>query len=405
MRSRRSAGLWLVLLLALGACASEVPSNDLVLWHTYRGQEQVTFDAVIADYNRAHPEAPIRAQAIPYDPFIDKVTISVPRGQGPDLFVGPHNTIGTWVEKGVLEPLTGRVTTAELDVYLPESVRALVYRKNLYGLPLTFKTLVMFYNKALLPEPPATMEALVPKLAALQADPGRGKRFGLVYQAGGLYFHAMWVHAFGGTLFDAAHRPAFDTPAQRAALDFVRGLHQDAGVLPSGVNGFMVTSLFNEGNAAVVFNGPWFAAEIGKGVDYGMAPIPTVQGRHPAPFLGVEAVFIAKHSQRKAAALDAARYLAGAASAKRRMDEAGQTVCHAATLAEGATRSAALRVYMQQAEHSVLMDASPEMQLLWGPADIAIAAGIFVRDADLSAELARAQTKMLEALSNAEAPR
>jgi hypothetical protein len=34
----------------------------------------------------------------------------------------------------------------------------------------------------------------------------------------------MWIHAFGGQVFDAEHKPAFDTPEQLAALDYVRGL-------------------------------------------------------------------------------------------------------------------------------------------------------------------------------------
>jgi arabinogalactan oligomer/maltooligosaccharide transport system substrate-binding protein len=85
----------------------------------------------------------------------------------------------------VLEPLSGKVDGETLKQFVPEAVKAMVYRKNLYGLPMAFKSLVMFYNKKLLPEPPATMEDLVAKVNALQTD----ERYVIVYQAGGLYFH------------------------------------------------------------------------------------------------------------------------------------------------------------------------------------------------------------------------
>ncbi|MCA9514714.1 MAG: extracellular solute-binding protein [Myxococcales bacterium] len=362
---------------------------EVVLWHSYRAGELDAFNQVVDNYNKSQNEVHIRSQAIPYDPFVDKITITVPRGQGPDLFIFAHNMIGNWVEKGVLEPISGKVEGDYLKQFLPDSVKALVYRKNLYGLPIAFKSLVMFYNKDLLPEAPATMEELVPKVKALQTD----DRSGIVYQAGGLYFHAMWIYAFGGQIFNDEHKPAFATPEQVQAVEYVRGLHFDQGVVPGGITGSNVTSLFNQGNAVVVFNGPWFRPEI-QGVNYGVATIPTVDGKTPKPMLGIEAVFVTKTSEKKEAALKAAMYLAGAESAKVRMEVGKQPVCQQETLEAGAKADPVMNVFMEQAKNAVLMDSTPEMQVLWTPADIAIAAGIFVKDRDPKAELDKAQAKM-----------
>lgn len=373
---------------------------DIVLWHSYRAGELDAFNQVVDTYNKSQSEVHVEAQAIPYDPFVDKVTITVPRGQGPDLFIFAHNMIGNWVEKGVLEPISGQIDPELLKQYMPQSVKALVYRKNLYGLPMAFKSLVMFYNKKLLPEAPKTMEELVEKVKPLQKP---DERYGIVYQAGGLYFHAMWIHAFGGQIFDDNHVPAFDTPGHLAALEYVRGLHMKDKVLPKGISGFMVTSLFNEGNAAVVFNGPWFTAEI-EGVDYGTAMIPTVQGKQPKPMLGIEAMFVTKTSKHKEAALKAAIYLAGEASAKVRMETGKQPVCNQAVLAAGAEKDPQMKVFMEQADQAVLMDSSPEMQLLWTPGDTAISAGIFVEDRKPADELKKAQAKMVADISKQDKP-
>ncbi|HRE90757.1 MAG TPA: extracellular solute-binding protein, partial [Myxococcota bacterium] len=351
-------------------------------------------DQVVKTFNESGAGVTIRSQQIPYDPFVDKVTITVPAGTGPDLFIFAHNMVGNWVEKGVLEPLSGLVPPELLKEHMPESVKALVYRKNLYGLPLAFKSLVMFYNKKLLPEPPATMEELIPKLQELKT----ADRYALVYQAGGLYFHSMWFHAFGGRVFDDEHKPAFDTPEHLKGLEYVRDLHMKHKVLEKGISGFMVTSLFNEGNAVVVFNGPWFLAEIEGPVEYGIAPLPTVEGKPLKPMLGIESVFVTKTSKHKEAALKAAMFLAGAQSAKVRMEVGRQPVTHQATLQEGAKSDDQMRVFMQQFDNSVLMDASPEMQLLWTPGDNAISAGIFVEDRNPKDELKKAQQKMVDAI-------
>ncbi|MFO0750299.1 MAG: extracellular solute-binding protein [Myxococcota bacterium] len=368
------------------------PATEVTLWHAYRAGEAEAFEKAIADYNASQSEVVIKPQAVPYDAFVDKITITVPQGQGPDLFIFAHNMVGPWVDKGVLEPLSGKVDGEFLKQFLPDSVRALVYQKNLYGLPLAMKSLVMFYNKKLLPNPPATMEELVAALKPLQTD----ERVGIAYQAAGLYFHAMWIYAFGGQIFDDAHNPAFDTPEQVKAIQYVRGLHFTDKVLPSGLSGDQVTNLFNAGNAVVVFNGPWFRPEIDeKAVDYGMATIPTVNGVAPKPMLGIESIFVTKTSTKKEAALKAAMYLAGAASAEVRMKVGKQPVCHAATLEKGAAEDPAMKVFLEQAKNAVLMDSTPQMQILWTPADIAIGAGVFVEDRKPEVELKKAQAKMV----------
>ncbi|MDP6943980.1 MAG: extracellular solute-binding protein, partial [Myxococcota bacterium] len=265
------------------------PKRSVVLWHAYRGQEKEALEQAITLFHASQDRITVRLQAVPYDPYVDKIAITIPRGQGPDVFIFAHNMIGAWVEEGLIEPLSTQVKPELLQAMLPQSVRALVYQQHLYGLPLAFKSLALFYDKSKLPKAPATMEELLDSVKELQR-PSRGIH-GLVYEAGLLYHHAPWMHAFGGAVFDEAGAPALNTPAQVAALDYARSLHAAHKVVPKGMTSFMLTSLFNDGKAIAVLNGPWFRAEI-TAKSYGVAPIPTVGGRVPKPFLGVEAAFV-----------------------------------------------------------------------------------------------------------------
>lgn len=371
--------------------------TEVVLWHAYRGNEKAALEHVVATYNRDLPDnVRIKLQAVPYDPFVDKISITVPRGQGPDLFIFAHNMIGNWAEKKVLEPMSGHVPPEVLKQYLPQSVKAMVYRKNLYGLPLAFKSLVMFYNKKLLPEPPDTMEALVEALEKVQAS--HEETYGLLYEAGGLYQHAIWIHAFGGRIFDDQHKPAFDTPEQVAALEYARTLAKEHKIVPSGISGALITGFFNDGKAAVSFNGPWFRGELNPDLDYGVATIPTVDGKIPKPLLGIEAIFVTTSSKHKEAAYKAAMYLAGKESAQVRMEMGQQPVAHKEVLEAGSKKDPSMEVFARQADNAVLMDASPEMQLLWTSADIAINGAVF-GDKPAKDALEKAQAKMEEDIS------
>jgi arabinogalactan oligomer/maltooligosaccharide transport system substrate-binding protein len=350
-------------------------TQDVVLWHAYRGTEKAALELAVAKLNTSQTAVRVKPQAVPYDPFVDKITITIPRGQGPDLFIFHHNMVGAWVEDDLLEPLGERVPPARLNELLPRTVTALVYEKNLYGLPLAFKSLVLFCDKSRLPEPPATMEALLAAVKPLQ-DPTQG-RYGFVYDASRLYHHAPWLHAFGGAVFDADHKLSLDSEGARQSLAFARELFATHKVMPDGIDGFMVTSLFNEGKAVCVLQGPWFLAEVGAGTEFIARSIPTVQGKTPRPYLGVEAVFISRRSEKKEAALQAALFLIGAEAAKIRVETGRQPVAHAEALAEAARRDPVIQVFVDQMANSELMDSSPEIQLVWAAADTALSQAIF----------------------------
>jgi arabinogalactan oligomer/maltooligosaccharide transport system substrate-binding protein len=190
------------------AAIDRVPT-EVVLWHAYRGLEKEALGQAVDAWHEAQEEVRVRLQAVPYDPFVDKIGITVPRGQGPDLFIFAHNMIGSWVDKEILEPLGDHIEPARLRDFVTESVQALVYRQNLYGLPLALKSLVLFHNTALLPKVPDDMAALVTRLQEVMSD-HKGV-YGLAYEAGLLYFHAPWMHAFGGSVFGPDGAPSLDT--------------------------------------------------------------------------------------------------------------------------------------------------------------------------------------------------
>ena len=147
--------------VALAGCARPAPdvSEPLVIWHGYRGEEANQLQAAIDHWNATKPDGlpGVKANAVPGEALPDKLSASVPRGRGPDMFLFAHDRMGGWVEAGgMLEPLDFWLDDRLKAEYLPGLFEAVTYRSAVYALPLNFKTLALIYNKALVATPPAS---------------------------------------------------------------------------------------------------------------------------------------------------------------------------------------------------------------------------------------------------------
>ena len=365
--------------------------STVVLWHAYRAEEQRALEQLVEEYNRQGGPVTIEAIPVPYDAFVDKIAVTIPRGNGPDLFIFAHNMIGDWVASGLIEPVNQWAPADLLGRFIPDTVKALVYKKSLYGLPLAFKSLVLFYNKALVPEPPKTLEDLI---TVAKANTG-GEKWGLAYEASKLYVHATLLYAKGGAVFDDDGKPALDSDASIAAAELARSLVKEHGIVPSGMTSFMVTSLFNEGKAALAINGPWFRGEIDPSVSYGVALLPTVAGSPMRPFLGSEALFVSAKSTHKREAFDVAKFLTSDEAALVRATVGKQPVANKATYEDPTVKAdPAMPVFFEQSKAAVIMPSTPEMQVVWSTYDNALNKVIF-GDGDARATFGDAQRKVV----------
>jgi arabinogalactan oligomer/maltooligosaccharide transport system permease protein len=375
------------LAVALLAWCAPSRADDIVLWHSYRGDEQAAIEELVSRWNAARPRWRVRPLAVPHDAYATKLTTSIPRGQGPDLFVFAHERVGDWAASGLLRDLGPELTAAERTAASP----ALEVGGRAYGLPLAWKSLALFYNLDLLDAPPGDTDALVAAAGRLR-DPGRGA-FGLAFEAGSFYFHAPWMHGFGGRVFDDSGRPDLAVPENARSLEFVRAL-QARGLIPGEATAALVTQLFNEGRAAMVVNGPWFVGEIDPSVRYGVAPLPRVSatGLPAAPFLTVEAAFVSARARDPEGALAFARFLRSAEGEAVRATMGRQLVPSAA--ADGAGELPfPLAEFAAQARQAVVLPGSPLMRSVWEPASRALRA-VLRGDREPAAALERAQREL-----------
>src|SRR5205823_4817757 len=104
----------------------------VVLWHSYRADEERGLQKCVQVYNAAHPEVSVEAVAVPYDAYAYKLEAAIPRGNGPDLFVNKHDDVGEFSRAGLIQPMD-----VPADHFLDGTVEPLRLDGHLWGLPLT----------------------------------------------------------------------------------------------------------------------------------------------------------------------------------------------------------------------------------------------------------------------------
>lgn len=372
MRAHILRGLLIVPALVLAAPA--VAQKEIVVWHGYRGGEKAAFEKVIANFNQAQAgKIKVSTLAVPYDAFADKITAAVPRGKGPDLFIYAQDRLGGWIAAGnTVEPIDFYLDPQVKGRYLKATLDAMTYQGNIYGLPLNFKVITLIYNKKLVQTPPKTTGELAALAKKLTNAPSN--RFGLVYWYANFYYHAGLMNGFGGSVFAQGTKAAINSAPNVASLQLlVKWV--DQGFMPPDPSTALVTSLFNEGKAAMVFSGPWFLGEI-KGIEYGLAPLPTIDeagGKPMRPWITVEGVYVAAPSKNKEAAFELAKYLTDLPAGKVMALEGRQTPANKEVYADAQVAAdPILKAFRQQVDVGVPMPNFPEMSMIWSPATTAM---------------------------------
>lgn len=369
----RYALLWALVLCTLGC--QRAPREELVLWHAYRGAEATALTDAVRRFEASEKGVAVRLVSVPYDAFANKLSVAIPRGNGPDVFIYAHDRVGDWAARGLLEPLGLWADEPLIDQFFLQTVESLVYEDALYGLPLAFKTLALFYDTTLVDRPPATTAALVTQAKAIRA--ANPERWGLAYPLDSLYFHAPWLHGFGGRVYVKGDEPALAEPAAVQSVAFTRRLVHEEKIIPEEVTSALVTALFRERKLAFVVNGPWFRGELDGHDGWAVAPLPVVSetGIPARPFLGVEGILLSARSQRKTDGFALMRFLTRTDEATTRLKGGGQLVANQAAYVQGAT-DAFTDAFRRQVEEAVPLSNRPHMRRIWTPAQDALSQAI-----------------------------
>jgi multiple sugar transport system substrate-binding protein len=139
---------------------------------------------------------------IPFAQFDNVSQAALAAGEGPDLLMVNSVTVGAFVERGYLQAtgdLLAASTMVKQEDFFEGIFTHVVYKDQIYGLPVDTGTRALYYNVAMLDEkgvaPPTTFEELTAALPQL-TDASNGV-FGLTYSGGERW---VWLYEALGML-------------------------------------------------------------------------------------------------------------------------------------------------------------------------------------------------------------
>ena len=171
----------IVLLIAGGAYLATrggeqgPPPVVLTMWGTDPGEY---WEGVFAAYSAAHPYVTVEYSEVLPERYGRDLVKAFGTGTGPDLFtIGNHDLL----EYKDYLATSSAMSLGQFEASFPRAARQeLVFESQIYAMPLSLDTLVLFYNKDLLDQagivaPPATWEELLPVAASLTKTNAQGQ--------------------------------------------------------------------------------------------------------------------------------------------------------------------------------------------------------------------------------------
>ena len=295
---------------------------------------------------------------------------------GPDMYMYAHDSLGTFVEMGVLSPITDVVGEDAYQNMLPMTLEAGQYKGEQYLLPIYYETLLFMYNKDLWEgEVPNTTEELYEYMTA-HTDTDAGT-YALVNQHSTAYNVAPVINGFGGYIIDENAKPGLNNEKTKEAIEY----NKKFADLEADGDYNTITTLFNEGKAAAIIGGPWLVSGIkDAGIDLGiksLAEFELPNGNTLKPYSGVQGIGVMKHAaESKKDALE--KVFTALADPKVGIALAEQSNCAPANQLsyedEAVAENEMITAMKSTAEVAMPMPNIPEMSVMWGPAESLLAA-------------------------------
>nr|WP_276560467.1 extracellular solute-binding protein [Aeromonas salmonicida] len=350
--------------------------GELLVWEDIKKSNGIE-DAIKAF--EAQYKVKVKIQEMPYAQQIEKLRLDGPAGIGPDVLVIPHDQVGGAVVQGLLSEL--KVDAKYMDSFTKPAVDAQTYEGKLYGIPKAVETIVLVYNKDILPKAPETFDDLI----KVSKEQRAANKYGLLAKFDEIYYSYGVVAGMGGYIFGQNANGSLNVNdiglANQGTIDavtFLKSFYAD-NLFPAGIVGETganaIDSLFTEKKAAAVITGPWaFKPYQDAGVNYGVAPLPTLpNGEHMRSFLGVKGYSVSTYSTQKELAQQFIEFINQPEYAKIRFEKTGEIPPVKSLIDDPVIKGdEKARAVAIQAGYAVPMPSVPEMQEVWTPSNSAL---------------------------------
>jgi multiple sugar transport system substrate-binding protein len=386
---------------APGECPESARGQSIEMWSPLTGPDGDEMSALAVRFSDEN-EMDITVQHVAQPEYVQKLNAAAAANTLPAMTVVRVINVGELAARNVLKPMSAEVMNIfgeDIGSHFPEQVwSAGEYNGERYSFPLDMHTLVMYYNKDMfaaagLEEPgtePMTREEFEAALAALQESGVQPIAIGNAFQ-GATIFQTL-IQQFGGGLTNAEGTEAtFGSDAGVQALTYLRDLKQQYSPDISGA-GDPEVAVFKQGQAAIVFHGPWHISDLQRLPFVGFAPLPQI-GDQYAVWAGSHQLALTTDDPAQQAA--AGCWIAWLSEHSVEWAKAGQVPARneVRTSAELAEVAAPISTIAEAAGEAIILPQVPELEgALWGEFGPVVDAVLMGEQDDIAGALNQAAT-------------
>ena len=238
------------------------------------------------------------------DRLEEKFTQVASTGDGPDIILWAHDRFGGYAQAGLLAELSP--SKEFKDKFVDFAWDAENYNGKIIGYPVAIESLSLIYNKDLLPTPPKSWEEIVELDKKFKAE----KKNAIMWNLAEPYFTWPVVASNSGYVFKFADGKyntndiGVNNEGSQKGLQFVVDMVKNK-VINADMDYAIAEASFNKGETALTINGPWSWGNIEKSkINYGVAVLPTLNGKPSKAFVGVLSAGINSASPNKDLAVE-----------------------------------------------------------------------------------------------------
>ncbi|UPV74983.1 extracellular solute-binding protein [Halorussus limi] len=325
-----------------------------------------------------------------------KTTSAIPAGQGPHLFDWAHDWVGDYYQRGFVTDRSDQLNV-DLGTYTDAAAEAVQFEGNVVGLPYAAETVSLVYNEEMVDEAPETV-ADMKSVMDEHHDP-KNNTYGLAYPFDP-YFVSAWAQSFGGYYFDPEKDPMLGLSKSETVKGIQFALDNFKPYMPKDPSYEAQAAPFSEGNAAFAINGPWYLATLKeKGVDFGVAKLPSPKGGEARPLTGIQMWYFAKAMGEDDADTAAAQSFAEWYTTNEDLLEKAAKNQGSIPVLESLAGSDALpsdvRAFSETVQQGAPMPTHPKMGKVWQPLTDALTK-VFNGDAGVEAAMKQAEKTVRE---------
>jgi arabinogalactan oligomer/maltooligosaccharide transport system substrate-binding protein len=293
----------------------------------------------------------------------------VPTGEGPDITVGAHDWLGSFIVNGVVDSVDLGATAEEFE---PVAIEALTYDGQLYGLPYALESVALVRNTELAPDPvPATFDEMI----AEARETGTSLPFVINTNGttGDGYTYYALQTSFGAPVFEQNPDGSYTNEVGMggdAGYEFADWLGENGmageGLFSTDWTYDIANQEFADGNAPYTVAGPWaIGTYLDAGIDVAVDPIPSAGGETAAPFVGVQGFYVSAQSENALVAADFLTNYVATPEAMRALHDADPRIPAMSVVAQDVAEDPIVAGFLAAAQAGAPMPSIPEMGDVW----------------------------------------